>query len=165
MEFLTWLRTWLTRHPLKEPAETERASYTAEVMARVRAVGPLPGGSPARVPVRPWAWWSHYLRQVVGWPRFAVAMATAAGVAVAVGTFSQERPHLARQLPQDVRISEPAALAQSPSTDEEWLERTLQLLEQLEEDPSAETAGDGADEEDWLQELQWLDDSELSTAS
>lgn len=155
MEFLTWLRSWLTRHPLKEPAETERASYTVEVMTRVRALGSPSVVTPATAPVRRWSWW----------PRFAVAMATTAGVAVAVGIFSQERPQLAQQLPQDVRISEPAALAESPSTDEEWLEQTLQLLEQLEEDPSAETAGDGADEEDWLEELQWLDDSELSTAS
>lgn len=157
MEFLTWLRTWLTRHPLKEPADAARAHYTAEVMARVRAVGSLPGGSPARVPVRPWARWSHSLRQVVGWPRFAVAMATAAGVAFAVHTASQTRRQLAQQ-PQGVTVSD-------PSSDEEWLEQTLQLLEQLEEDSSTETAGDGADEEDWLEELQWLDDSELSTAS
>ena len=165
MEFLTWLRSWLTRHPLKEPADAARAHYTAEVMARVRAVGPLPGGSPARAPVQPWAWWSRHLRQVMGWPRFAVAMATAAGVAFAVHTAQQTRRQLAQQ-PQGVTVSDPSAsFAESPASDEEWLEQTLQLLEQLEEDSSTETAGDGADEEDWLEELQWLDDSELSTAS
>lgn len=156
MEFLTWLRSWLTRHPTKEPTDAERIHYTAEVMARVRALGPLPGGSPAKAPVRPWAWW----------PRMAMAMATAAGLVFAVSTAHQTRRQLAQQ-PQGATASHPSAvLAESPASDEEWIEQTLDLLEQIgEEPPSAETAGDGSDDEEWLDELQWLDESELSTAS
>jgi hypothetical protein len=92
-------------------------------------------------------------------------MATAAGVAFAVSATHQARRQLAQQ-PQGVAASEhSSSLAESSPSDEEWLEQTLQLLEQLEEDTSPETAGDGSDEEDWLEELQWLDDSELSSAS
>ena len=148
MEFLTWLQNWLRRHPLKEPTDAERSHYTAEVMARVRALSPLPGVSPARASVRPWAWW----------PRMAMAMATAAGLVFAVSTAHQTRRQLAQQ-PQGVTVSDPS--------DEEWLEQTLELLEQLEleGETSPETAGDGSDDEEWLDELQWLDESELSTAS
>jgi len=185
MEFLTWLRSWLMRHPTKEPTDAERSRYTAEVMARVRALGPLPGGSPARAPVRPWAW-SHALawarragllgtrpaadgssRQGVGWwPRMAMAMATAAGLVFALTSAHQTRRQLAQQ-PQGVTAAHPSAvLAESPASDEEWLEQTLDLLEQIDEEPpSAETAGDGSNDEEWLDELQWLDERELSTAS
>ena len=178
MELMTWFQAWLTRHPLKGPAEAERASYTAEVMTRVRALDPPSAVVPASVPVRRWAWWS----------RFAVAMATTAAVAVTVSLVHQSRSQLATPPLRDVGMSDPATLAESPSpgaaplwppagghlprfagespsTEEEWFEQTLQLLEQLEEDSSAETAGDGVEEEEWLEELQWLDDSELSTAS
>ena len=165
MEFLAWLRRWLMRHPTKEPADAERAHYTAEVMTRVRSLDPLPGGSPARTPLRLWARWSSRLRQVVEWPRVAVALATAAGLALAVNTVHQTRRQLA-QHPQDVTVSHPSAmLAESPASDEQWLEQTLHLLEQLEEDPSTETAGDGSTDEEWLNELRWLDENELSTAS
>ncbi len=157
MEFLTWLRSWLMRHPTKEPTDAERAHYTAEVMARVRALGPLPGGSPARAPVRPWAWW----------PRMAMAMATAACLVFALTSAHQTRRQLAQQ-PPGATASHPSAtmLAESPTSDEAWLEQTLDLLEQIDEEPpSAETAGDGSNDEEWLDELQWLDERELSTAS
>ena len=36
-DFLAWLRGWLGRHPLKTPP-AESASYTAEVMTRVRVL-------------------------------------------------------------------------------------------------------------------------------
>jgi hypothetical protein len=153
MEFLTWLRSWLTRHPLKEPAETERASYTVEVMTRVRALGSPSVVTPATVPVRRWSWW----------PRMAMAMATAAGLVFAVSTVHQTRRRLAQQ-PQGAAASHPSAvLAESPVSDEEWIEQTLQLLEELEEETAPETAGDGSNDEEWLDELQWLDESELST--
>lgn len=146
MEFLTWLRSWLLRHPLKEPTDAERSHYTAEVMARVRALGPQPASAPIRVPARSWGWW----------PRMAMAMATAAGLAFVVSTTHQSRRQLAQQ-PQGVTVSDPS--------DEEWLEQTLELLEQLEGETSPETAGDGSEDDEWLDELQWLDESELSAAS
>ncbi|MEK7880255.1 MAG: hypothetical protein AAB285_10385, partial [candidate division NC10 bacterium] len=70
-----------------------------------------------------------------------------------VHTASQTRRQLAQQ-PQGATVSDPS---------EEWLEQTLELLEQLEGETSPETAGDGSNDEEWLDELQWLDESELST--
>ena len=145
MEFLTWLRNWLLRHPLKEPTDAERSDYTADVMAKVRALDLQPVRAPVLVPARSWGWW----------PRLAMAMATAAGLAFALSTTHQTRRQLAQQ-PQGVTVSE---------LDEEWLEQTLELLEQLEGETSPETAGDGSEDDEWLDELQWLDESELSTAS
>ena len=83
-----------------------------------------------------------------------MAMATAAGLAFVVSTTHQSRRQLAQQ-PQGVTVSDPSS--------EEWLEQTLELLEQLEGETSPETAGDGSNDEEWLDELQWLDESELST--
>jgi hypothetical protein len=60
-----------------------------------------------------------------------------------------------RQLPQ---------IAESPSADDRWLEETLLLLEELDEDVADETVG-GALEEEWLEELQLLDDMELTARS
>ncbi|MBI3318977.1 MAG: hypothetical protein HYZ89_00075 [Candidatus Omnitrophica bacterium] len=170
MEFTTWLRTWLRRHPLKELPEADRARFTAEIMAKVRAVGPVSAGSPAAVPAQRWAFW----------PRLAVGIATAAaGVAVVVGTVTYSTSQLADRTTQDAqRLADVGGpervvvrgderkilLVEAPLSDEEWLEHTLQLLDQLDEDVPLDTAGDGSDEE-WLDELQLLDKLELSAPS
>ena len=203
MPFATWLQTWLIRHPLKEPTDMDRARYTAEVMARVKAVGPtteagtLPTGGVADgsaerrsrrlaeanlapLPVRPWGFW----------PRLAVALAAAtAGVAVFIGTRQDPSHKLAQAiatdaqllaalderdmdlvldddvdvLPDELAIADTMLLAEQSSSDEEWLAQTLELLDQLGEDTPPETASDGAGEEEWLEELQLLDEGELST--
>lgn len=182
MPFATWLGTWLTRHPLKEPTGMDRARYTAEVMARVKALGPMAETALAPIAVRRWGLW----------PRFAVALAAAtAALAVVIGTRHDPTHTLAQAIATDAQLfaalderdgdlvlehdvevlhdelamADTMLLAELSSSDEEWLAQTLELLDQLGEDTPSETASDGAEEEEWLEELQLFDESDLSTSS
>ena len=185
MEFTTRLRTWLTRHPLKTPSDIDRAHYTTEVMAKVRAVTTAPAQAPQRV------WRPHWL----SWPQLALVVATAAGIVVIVSTAHSSREQLAHRLTQDAQMlaevdeplpellngEEAAELAQdleeedhhillaesAPSQDQQWLDQTLQLLDQLDEEvpgvDSDQTAGN--DDEEWLKELDTLDNGSSATSS
>ena len=139
------LLSWLTRHPLKSPTDIDRAQYTAEVMAKIKAqVQP----APAPAPVRIW----------LPWPRLAMTLATvAAGILIMMTVTHQASRQLAHP-PEAVLIAE------SPAADDQWLEDTLQLLDELDEDVSSETAGDGSEEE-WLEELELLDETDLAASS
>ena len=48
--------------------------------------------------------------------------------------------------------------------DEVWLNETLWLLQELDEGPLWDDPGELSDEE-WFQELEWLDEGELSVRS
>lgn len=153
MDFAAWFKTWLARHPLNAPTDLGRSSYTAEVMARVKA---LAEPAPAPAPARSWA----------AWPRWALTGAVAAaGMAIAFG--------VARSIRRDEPLArDPAStpqilrLAESSPSDESWVEETLQLLDQLDEDISEDASSDaaGADEE-WLDELEMLDERDLAASS
>ena len=153
MDFLTWLDAWMHRHPLQQPPETHRARYTAEVMARVKALPTAPTPAPAR----PGQW--------LAWPRLTLAVATGIAGFVLLGTVVGRPP---QQLAQPPPVSESPAdalvLAESPSSDDQWLEETLQLLEELDEELPADAASDGSEEE-WLEELQLLDEGPLAASS
>ncbi|MBI1991902.1 MAG: hypothetical protein HYY59_03450 [Candidatus Omnitrophica bacterium] len=179
MLFTTWLQAWLSRHPLKGPSGVERARFTDEVMARVRALGLTSKEILAADPLRRW----------VPWPRFALAIATAsATVALVVGVVDHSNRQLATGIARDARLlatlderdgdlvldddvdilhdelamTDTIVLAEQASSDEEWLAQTLELLDQLDEGLPSETASDGV-EEDWLDELRLLDESDLPT--
>ena len=140
MDVASWFRAWLTRHPLKEPPalDLDRSRYTAEVMARVKA-----HGQTVWVPARRWT----------VFPRAAFAMATVAASITVV--FGLTRWHLR---PPVERLAETI-------TDEQWIEQTLQVLEQLDEGIPPEDAVEGTSDDEWFEELQILDDLELSAAS
>lgn len=144
MDLTTWLTQWLHRHPLKAPPVEGRSRYTDEVMARVRRLAPA---GPA--PVRRW----------LPWPgRVVLAFASiAAGIAVTVAV-SQ-----AVCVPGFTPPAAVAVLAESPADDDQaWLEETLELLDDLEED----LPGDALqDDESWLEELEMLNDAELAASS
>lgn len=182
MEFTTWFRNWLARHPLKEPAGSDRVHYTAEVMAKVRALHPVP------VPSRERRWTPQV---VFGWPRLALVGMSLAAVMLVVVTRAQRVPQLATQIDRDVQLlavfDEPVllsaergedlealaqdledtddliVLAESTPSDEQWLEETLQVLDQFEEDLPSEATDETSD--DMLNELEQLDDTEFSASS
>jgi hypothetical protein len=139
---------WWSKRPTPLPRQHDRAQFTEQVMARVRALEPpSPGTAPAR---HPWRLW----------PRLALGAACAALLAVVVtgrvrSTVSP--PEVAQ------RPAENLVLAQAADADvENWIHETLQLLEELEEEiPDEGSAGSGSDEQ-WLRELEWLDEGELS---
>ncbi len=161
MDFTAWLRTWVARHPLKEPMDTSRTAYTTEVMERVKALAPTPNLAPSQVRNNlVWGW---------GWPRLAVGLATAAAAVFVVFTMDETRHQrrLARSITDQAEIltaldedalppdEDLLLLAETPATDEEWLEQTLQLLEELDEELPADAASEDSEAE-WLQELEML---------
>ena len=168
MNFETWLRTWLRRHPLKEPAQAHRARYTAEVMAKIKAL------ASEVAPQRAWVWrWSQ--------PAFA---AVAAALVVLVVTHSNSSPRLAQEvsreaqvlsaldedglepLNDDAELADLLLLAESTPSDEQWIEHTAQLLDQLDDEASADHSGDEpSSDQEWLDELQLLDESDHATSS
>ena len=181
MNFATWLRSRLARYPLKEPPAFDRARYTAEVMERVQALGEP---APALRPSGPWLAWG---------PRLALAAVAVAVAFVVVGRVRSPGPEqpLAEQIADDAQLlaalDEPLPLApvapddaeelaqelaamdalllaEAPPSDDEWIEQTLNLLEQLEED-LPEDASDEPSGDEWLDELQWLDDRDLAAPS
>ena len=141
MDFMTWLTRWLIRHPLKTP-EGDRSRFTAEVMARVRrlAEGPSPAPRPAL--------WR---------PQWAFAVLAAAGLVVVLRVAG--RSEQVAQAPEPSRIQ----LAES----DDWsIEETYQLLEQLEGETGEPVADpSGASEDDWLNELELLEESDLAASS
>ena len=144
MDFSRWLTTWLTRHPLKDPVGMDRASYTREVISKIHA-RQHPAVSPA-------PWWQVLLNP-------PVALAAAAVVVMAVtATLEHSRATLAQQSLRDA-----ARLAESPPGDDEWIQQTMQLLEQLDQDvPGDDAAGSASSsEEEWLKELEMLDEQDL----
>ena len=149
MDFSHWLKSWLARHPLKEPTTIDRAGYTRQIMARVNA---LDRPAPAPSPVRSW----------LPWPRLVLAAATAAaGVALVMSTANRSTSQVA-QAPAHTTL----ILAESPATDDQWIEQTIQLLDQLDEsaDVSQDASGD-ASENEWLKELEMLDEDDLASSS
>ena len=149
MDFATWLKTWLTRHPLKEPTTLDRADYTREVMARAKALDqPVP--SPAR------SWFP--------WPRLVLAVVTAAaGLALVIWTANRSTSQVA-QAPAHTTLT----LAESPAGDAQWIEETVQLLEQLDENDGVSqdaTGGASNSDEDWLNELEMLDEGDVASSS
>ena len=172
MSFESWLHRWLTHRPLKEPAQT-RETFTAQVMARVQELA-RPEPADTRVPL--------LLRLLGG--RLALAVVTAALIGfVALRVV----PHPAAQVaakpvseaaPQRLAMLQGAAgpvvqparpdlmrLAESPAQDDAtWLEGTVELLDALDNDLGDDAAtADPSSEEDWVNELDSLDQSELAS--
>lgn len=171
-DFLSWLKDWFSRHPLKAPAESLQASYREEVMARIRT---------AQAPAPAFQWLPR--------PRLAFALGTAVACLLALVVLT---PHPSTQLTQEVEqawqlLSELGedtltldlsdldeevktldqlmlAEAQPAMDDEPWIAQTLELLEGLEADESIPPSLDDTSDEDWLDEFRWLDEAELASS-
>ena len=152
------LLAWLTRHPLKGPSSIDRAQYTAEVMARVKAPAQPAPAPPARRLLSPgraaqfWLPWPPACRAAAQAWRLALTMATVAAGILLMLTVTH---------PTSRRMFQ---LAQSQAAEDQWLDDTLQLLDELDENVSDEATGN-ASQEDWLEELKQLDDTELAASS
>ena len=152
MDFTAWLTSWLARHPLQAPDALDRARYTAQVMQKLTDEMPRP------FPAARW----------FSWPSVAMVFATtAAGVLIVLAVGHRADRQLAQLTPASPPAHETRALmlAESvPTSDETWVQDTAQLLEQLDEDASHDDANATSDEE-WLKDLQALDDGDLGANS
>lgn len=183
MNFNDWVTRQFADRPLKEPSEADRAAFTGQVMARIKSLAPTPMASSRR------SWWLL----VWGWPRVTtVAVVVAVGVLVAMGVVRQQGVQVVMQptesptqlagtggdLPDalgllDVENPTPVdafeatddlVLAESSPDDGAWLLETLELLEQLDE-AFPEDYLDDLSDDDWLKELELLDESAFVTSS
>ena len=176
MDFSTSIQTWLTRHPLKEPIDHESARYTAEVMQKVQA---LDHPSPAAATVLAW----------LSGPRMRLAAVIVAASVIVVITSSSRRAPLrlvnqlvhessvlaeldeanvvslvngnANSLAHEMEALDTMRLAQSPSSDDQWIEQTVELLDQVDDTAVEEPSND----DEWLNELQLFDEDQLSASS
>ena len=191
MDFMDWLTSWLTKHPLKTP-DVHKQIYTDEVMARVRAEA-QPKKAVFSLPV--------FI------PRLALVAASVAVIAFAVVT-RQPSGVLGRmaRVPSAVSEKQVAELeenwqllamlddstdepltaaaedvegflqdsdemellmlaADTGSGDEQWLEQTLSLLEQFDDEAGSDLTGEEGNpssEEEWVHELEMLDEVDLT---
>jgi hypothetical protein len=181
MTFAARLQRWLKQLRLNVPDDRDRSRYTAEVMAKVQGYAPAPNLS--RIPL-----WN---KLVLGWPRLALTAAAAvAGVTFVFWSSDTANQRLADQvareslllaevgepvngqvipdevdaLAEELQMEDLMVLAESQPTDDEWLDQTLQLLDQIDESlPAENEAGNPSSDDDWLQDLQMLDESELAS--
>lgn len=182
-QFVLWLAQWLSRHPVKSPADTTRAVYTQEVMARVEALS-----RPSTASDR-WQVWRH--------PQWMLALGGAVAAVVLLLAIEPRQMQLAREdvtsdIPQlaealsgagedpsdvlaEVEASDPnemadeltaidrLMLAEAPkSTDaSQSIWQDLEMLNQLEDESGAdsELMDDESDEsaDELLEELEWMD--------
>jgi hypothetical protein len=186
MDFATWFRAWMTRHPLKGPSHQEQVGYTAEVMATVKLLAATPH-MVHETTRHHLAWWS--------WPRLALALTAAVGaVTFIIGTQIAPRQFAKRAtrdalllaaledpaevspaiddveaLADELELTERFLLAESAGEDEQWLEETLQLLQELDDefssDPALKDSPDAADPDEWFDELRDLDESDVAASS
>lgn len=160
MDLTTWLRRWLTRHPLKEPSDTELARYTTEVMARVRSLErPAPAGAPARG----WLLW---------WRPALVTVTAAAAVVLLVGRVDRTPQPLARDVNRVTdgaranRTDRPLMLTEDASDEARWLDNTLQVLDEFDQDVPEDISDDeNVSDDEWLREIEMLDESDLLAGS
>lgn len=178
MDLQTWLHQWLRHHPVKQPPSSARDRFTASVMTRIRAVE-----EPAAVTVG--------VRRWVAWPQFGLAVAAAAAIVLLlVWTVEPPGARLAWQIAREVEMlvaveeslleplvaTDPETLADdlealdeivlaeaaAAADDDRWIRQTLDLLESLDEEDAEVEAGDT---EEWLDELERLDEAELTASS
>ena len=171
-QFLTWLKDWLARHPLRAPSESMQASYTREVMERIKE-------EVAPAPVLRW----------IPRPRLALSFAAVAAcfvVWIMVGPRAQTGA-VVRHIDEDFEIlalmEEPVDLpldyedleeeiksmdvlvitqAREAQSETSWILQMMELMDELEE----ESGPDGDDQtlDDWLREIEFLDQEDLASS-
>lgn len=192
MDFSTWLQSWLKRHPPKAPPHhMAQQQYTADVMARIKA-DPMQQVYRVR-PVRSWLSWPRLALTVATATAGALIALTVFRVtqppqvaeaptppAVLAQVVAQEAELLAEleegkadlliengdTLDRALETTDTLLLlAEAPASqnDEQWLEETMQLLDQLDE--GASSGSEEGSDDDWLDDLQLLDETDLAASS
>ena len=186
MAFTLWLTDWLKRHPLKEPSGESRARYTAEVMSKIKAIPEaapiLPQLSSSRLR---WRWAAAFAAVLIGTTAAGLLRRSEQSLSTRVVRESRLLTELSKQLDSDewwtgkepfgglliigdfdslaeeLETMDSLTLAQEADENQSWLEETLQLLNQLEEDLPGDLPGEEP-EDTWLKELEFLDEEQVS---
>ena len=149
MSLPSWFSQWLMRHPVKTLPEDDQRELTSRVMARLNESSE-PAASPQSMLT---TWWTT--------SRLMVATVSAmAVVTLVIGVVRYT------YVPKFARTNGTLVLAKAKSDDAAWVNETLQLLDQLDQDstiqdPSGETSND----EEWMKELELLETSGPSKSS
>jgi len=171
--FLSWLTGWISKNPLRNPPQTSKASYTDEVMRKIQAQD-----APAPLVVRwipaPRLAWSTGMvaASLVVW--FMIGTPFAPGISPE-GIQQELAVLIELDEPVDLPISElrlqiaevdnwvfAEAEIMSQQEDEIWIEESLELFNEFEEDSLGDTDDESLD--DLLEELWLLDESELASS-
>jgi len=144
-EWLSWLRRWLTQHPLQTPSDSLQAVYTEGVMQRIRAMEKPSFASP----------WFRL-------PRVAVALGTVAACGLAVMVLMPRDGTQRAQQRSIVMLAESLREANETA----WIEAMMEELEALEEDVEifSSTPDEPITDEELLEELELFDDTDLDLA-
>ena len=169
--FCAWLSAWLTHHPLRR-VPPEDAAYTRDVMARIV--------QPATAQVG-WTWpdlrWAMACGAVCTGVIIGLLLsrthhdeqlaqeAVREGVVLAdAGDFSDAAPtDLEADLQETDRLVM-LAEADAPASDEA-LFNELTFLDEIKDEPNAPRDTAAPDDTDVFNEMQWLDNAEVSTPS
>lgn len=176
MDIPTRFKQLMNRATMRLPSQHDPAQYTAEVMERVRALQQPAAAAP---PIILWR----------SWPRLGLATALVVAALALVVLPQRHTVRVAQQIDQEaallLAVDEPVlnggedelveeletldtmVLAQvGPDSDEAWLEETLQLLDEVGDDAALEDVGSSSEEDEkWLEELELMDDTDLSSSS
>ncbi len=183
MDVASWFRKWLARHPLKTPGGIDRSQYTEEVMAKVRALE-TPDAASALRWQGAWPQWAFaatavaaMLLLVVGVPGQApLRLADRVDVEQDIQWLAAVEPSGADALIEnepeviadDLAVIDAMILADASaaatSSDEQWVDQTLQLLQELDEGNIEDVSGT-VEEEELLEELELLDDAAMTASS
>ena len=185
MDFTTWLASWIRRHPLKTQ-DVDRRDFTDAVMQRIEKAQ-----MPRREWRLSFAWprlmmpalaaCALALLIVAVHPRFqhsnsshlarTVHPATIQQITNELNVLASLDPTVLEALSSDedeallkeTDEAEFLMFAEDNRTtgDDQWLEQTIQLLEQFDEDVSSDVSSEGS-EEDWMNELKVLDEADLT---
>ena len=174
MDFDAWLTRWLRRHPMKPLPDADRARYTAEVMANVKALEsaaeePTAGAAaavvaaarPASRGISSPAWMvparsaaqSRARRALDLWPRLWVAAATALATGIIVVSVRQPSLEIAAIVQEADQLAkvEPL-LSQEPIQSIEELSGELEMMDAM----MLAGADSSSDDQAWIEQTVQL---------
>ena len=183
MDFATWLASWVRKHPLKT-SHVDRRDFTEAVMQRIQTAD-----RPRRVWNLSLVWPRLTVPAIAACAVALLIVTVQPGFQTARQVARAPRLQTLNQITRELNVLaslDPAALESiNPdddqamletadetellmfaednvaSKDTQWLEQTMQLLEQFDADVPDDDTGSASDE-DWIKDLQLLDEADLA---
>lgn len=187
MDFSSWLAQWLKRHPMKDVGDDPQR-FTQNVMARVREektssqslwgllgdwgwprLALACGGVAATVVLAVMLIAGPMQKtQLAGRAASVDEISKSIALLAAIDELSAGEPIYAEDMEDTAESLDRVELLmfaeeKVAQTEDQWLEQTLLLLNQFDEDVPQDSLGeDNENEEDWLREFKMLDEADLT---